>query len=101
MSQAITSLTAQRNAAHPGRADLHIHTLYSDGGQAPEGVMLAAARRLDVVAITDHDRIAGAVRARDDAREHPDLGVDVVVGGPRTSTPEKQPALAGSSSGGG
>jgi predicted metal-dependent phosphoesterase TrpH len=63
-----------------GRADLHVHTLYSDGGQAPEAVVRAAAGRLDVIAITDHDRVAGALRARDYAREHPELGVDVVVG---------------------
>jgi predicted metal-dependent phosphoesterase TrpH len=57
-----------------------VHSLYSDGGQAPEAIVRAAAGRLDVVAITDHDEVAGAVRARDFAREHPELGVDVVVG---------------------
>ena len=76
---AITPDTGRRDARR-GRADLHVHTLYSDGGQAPEAVVLAAAGRLDVVAITDHDRVAGALRARDYAREHPELGVDVVVG---------------------
>jgi predicted metal-dependent phosphoesterase TrpH len=63
-----------------GRADLHVHTLYSDGGQSPEAVVRAAAGRVDVVGITDHDRVGGALRARDYAREHPELGVDVVVG---------------------
>jgi len=63
-----------------GRADLHVHSLYSDGGQTPEAIVRAAAGRLDVVAITDHDDIAGAVRARDFARRHAALGVDVVVG---------------------
>jgi predicted metal-dependent phosphoesterase TrpH len=57
-----------------------VHTRYSDGGQSPEAVVRAAAGRLDVVAITDHDRVAGALRARDYAREHPELGVGVVVG---------------------
>ncbi len=57
-----------------------MHSLYSDGGQAPEAIVRAAAGRLDVVAITDHDEVAGALRARDFAREHPELGVDVVVG---------------------
>jgi len=57
-----------------------VHSLYSDGGQAPEAIVRAAAGRLDVVAITDHDEVAGALRARDFAREHPELGVDVVVG---------------------
>lgn len=70
----------QRRAMFTGRADLHVHTLYSDGGQAPEVIVRAAAGRLDVVGVTDHDTIAGALRARDFAREHPELGVDVVVG---------------------
>jgi 3',5'-nucleoside bisphosphate phosphatase len=80
MSDAIEPGTVSRDAGRRGRADLHVHTLYCDGGQAPEAVVLAAAGRLDVVAITDHDRVAGALRARDYAREHPELGVDVVVG---------------------
>ena len=33
-----------------------------------------------MVGITDHDRVGGALRARDCARAHPELGVDVVVG---------------------
>jgi predicted metal-dependent phosphoesterase TrpH len=69
-----------RRAGVDGRADLHVHSLYSDGGQSPEAIVRAAAGRLDVLAITDHDVVAGAVRARDFAREHPELGVDVVVG---------------------
>jgi predicted metal-dependent phosphoesterase TrpH len=64
----------------PGRADLHVHTSWSDGAQAPEAVVTAAARRVDVLAITDHDEIRGALRARDFARAHPALGIDVVVG---------------------
>src|SRR5262249_53765562 len=70
----------RRQAIFTGRADLHVHSLYSDGGQMPEVIVRAASGRLDVVAITDHDTVAGAVRARDYAREHPELGVDVVVG---------------------
>src|SRR5262245_56778303 len=63
-----------------GRADLHVHTVWSDGAQRPEEIVNAAHGRVDVVAITDHDEIRGAHRARDFAREHPELGVDVVVG---------------------
>ena len=63
-----------------GRADLHVHTLWSDGAQRPEDVVAVASERVDVVAITDHDEIRGALRARDWACEHPELGVDVVVG---------------------
>ena len=63
-----------------GRAELRVHTLWSDGAQRPEEVAAVASERVDVVAITDHDEIRGALRARDWVREHPALGVDVVVG---------------------
>jgi predicted metal-dependent phosphoesterase TrpH len=64
-----------------GRADLHVHSRWSDGAQSPEAIVLAAARRrLDVLAITDHDEIRGALRARDFAASQPSLGVEVVVG---------------------
>jgi predicted metal-dependent phosphoesterase TrpH len=72
----------RRRAAvpRPGRADLHVHTHWSDGAQAPEQVVRAAAGRVDVVAITDHDEIQGALRARAYAAAHPELAVDVIVG---------------------
>ena len=52
-----------------GRADLHIHTTYSDGWPSPGAVIdhLVAAGDLDVIAITDHDSIEGALRAADHA----------------------------------
>jgi hypothetical protein len=63
-----------------GRADLHTHSWWSDGAQSPEDLVRAAAGRVDVLAITDHDEIAGAQRAQEFARAHPELGVDVVIG---------------------
>jgi 3',5'-nucleoside bisphosphate phosphatase len=43
-----------------GRADLHIHTYYSDGVLAPrEVVSRARTRGLSAIAITDHDHTAG------------------------------------------
>ena len=42
--------------------------------------MRAAAGRVDVLAVTDHDGIVGAIQAREFARDHPTLGVEVVVG---------------------
>lgn len=63
-----------------GRADLHVHSHWSDGRQSPEALVVAASGRVDVLAVTDHDEIAGALLARAFARTRPDLGVDVIVG---------------------
>ena len=41
-----------------GRADLHVTSSWSDGAQCPEDVVRAAAGRVDVLAVTDHDGIA-------------------------------------------
>ena len=58
--------------------DLHCHTSASfDCLASPESVVKAAAKRgLTHLAITDHDRIDGALRARDLAPE----GLTVIVG---------------------
>lgn len=47
------------------RADLHIHTYYSDGGQSPADVIAAAkARGVNLISVTDHDNsLAGAETA--------------------------------------
>lgn len=46
------------------RADLHIHTRASDGELSPtEVVRAAAAGKLDVIAVTDHDTIDGLAEA--------------------------------------
>lgn len=60
-----------------GRADLHIHTDYSLDGLSPVSEILTAAEDagLQVIAITDHDRIDGALEAKRLAR-----GVEVIVG---------------------
>jgi predicted metal-dependent phosphoesterase TrpH len=63
-----------------GRADLHIHSLASDGvSRVTEILDAAAARELDVIAITDHERIDAALAARAMAVERGDP-FDVVVG---------------------
>jgi predicted metal-dependent phosphoesterase TrpH len=48
-----------------GLADLHVHSIYSYDGTASVPAILARAKRvgLDVIAITDHDEIAGALKA--------------------------------------
>ncbi|MFQ3535971.1 MAG: PHP-associated domain-containing protein [Aggregatilineales bacterium] len=50
-----------------GKADLHMHSIYSDGSQSVEAILAYAEHHtdLDVIAITDHDCIEGALRARD------------------------------------
>ena len=51
-----------------GRADLHMHTTSSDGWPTPQELVGHARRAgLDVVAVTDHDTIEGALRAADHA----------------------------------
>jgi predicted metal-dependent phosphoesterase TrpH len=47
------------------RADLHVHSNASDGTDPPAEVMSRAARAgLDVLALTDHDTVAGLAQAR-------------------------------------
>ena len=60
------------------KADLHIHTTYSDGTASVPDVLTAVAQSdLRVIAITDHDTIQGALEARSLASE---FGVEVIVG---------------------
>ena len=63
-----------------GKADLHIHTIYSwDGTCTVEAVLKQAAHtaELDVIAVTDHDDIRGALEAVDLA---PRYGIEVIPG---------------------
>lgn len=73
-----------------GRADLHVHTIYSGIGKLgalrfPESVTSPQSRvdharqiGLDVLCITDHDETAGAFIAQDYAKKFDDI--EVVVG---------------------
>ncbi len=63
-----------------GKADLHIHTTASYDGTATPAATLEHVRSstdLDVIAITDHDAIDGALMVKDMA---PRYGVDVITG---------------------
>lgn len=62
-----------------GLADLHIHTIYSYDGTASVPAVLKRARQtgLDVIAVTDHDEIAGSLKALELA---PAYGVEVIPG---------------------
>jgi predicted metal-dependent phosphoesterase TrpH len=68
-------------AERRGRADLHIHTLASDGTAGIEAILDHVELRtgLDVIAITDHERIDAALAARTMARDR-GLRAEVVVG---------------------
>ena len=63
------------------RADLHIHTLASDGTAGIVEILDHVERNteLDVIAITDHERIDAAVAGRAMARDR-GLSFEVVVG---------------------
>lgn len=62
-----------------GKADLHIHSTYSyDGISTPEEIVRHASKiGLNVIAITDHDEILGALEAQKFEKKY---GVDVIVG---------------------
>ncbi|MBE0683441.1 MAG: PHP domain-containing protein [Anaerolineales bacterium] len=62
-----------------GLADLHIHTIYSYDGTATVPAVLRRAKEigLDIIAITDHDEIAGALEAVKLASHY---GVEVIPG---------------------
>jgi predicted metal-dependent phosphoesterase TrpH len=62
-----------------GLADLHIHTIYSYDGTASLTAVLTRAEKigLDVIAITDHDEIAGSLKALELA---PNYGLQVIPG---------------------
>lgn len=64
-----------------GRADLHLHTLASDGTVGVVDILEHVERHtdLDVIAITDHERIDAAVAARRIAIDR-GLSFEVVVG---------------------
>lgn len=79
-------------APPPGfsRADLHVHTTFSDGTATPEDVLnfYAMHSGVRVFAITDHDTIDGALHARRFAATHPELfeHLEIIIGEEVSST---------------
>src|SRR5712691_10763977 len=63
-----------------GRADLHMHTNFSDGWPSPADLVdhVGSNTDLNVIAVTDHDTIEGALRAAERAQRRGK--VEVVVG---------------------
>jgi predicted metal-dependent phosphoesterase TrpH len=62
-----------------GLADLHMHTIYSYDGTATVPAVLKRAKQvgLDIIAITDHDEIRGALLAEQLA---PEFDIQVIPG---------------------
>ena len=59
------------------RADMHIHTYYSDGGQSPAEVVRAAkARGVGLIAVTDHDNSNGRKEVKELALRAGIISVD-------------------------
>src|ERR1044071_817854 len=73
-------LPRRDRAVPPGRADLHVHSTWRDGAQAPAAIVRAAAGPGGGPAITRQHEVRGALEAREFARAHSALGVDVVIG---------------------
>lgn len=74
----------QRQAFHSGklgRADLHMHSTYSDGIGSIEQILHYVEHNtdLDVIALTDHDVVEGALQARDLWMKHT-YRFDFIVG---------------------
>jgi predicted metal-dependent phosphoesterase TrpH len=71
---------SDETGAELGRADLHVHTLASDGVSGVEEILaFVEASDLDVVAITDHERIDAGVAAQRIALAR-GLGTQIIVG---------------------
>lgn len=58
------------------KVDLHIHSTASDGRFSPEEIVRkAAGLGLAVIALSDHDSVAGVIPAMEAAKDFPDLKV--------------------------
>ena len=55
-----------------GYADLHLHTIYSDGEYTPESIIRRAlSENFRAIAITDHDTVEGIAHVLEKARQQP------------------------------
>ncbi len=67
-------------SAGRSRADIHIHTTFSDGLATPEQVMrFTESSGLALIAVTDHDSVRGAHAARD-LHARGTFSFDVIIG---------------------
>jgi len=78
MSRRPTSGPARSGDSRARNADLHCHSTASDGGLEPAALVQRAAEQgVELLALTDHDVLAGVAAARDAATR---LGVPFVTG---------------------
>jgi predicted metal-dependent phosphoesterase TrpH len=74
---------ARAQSPAPAFADLHLHTLFSDGTFTPEELAQAGARHdLVAMALTDHDTVEGCPRMEQACR---DLGIEFIAGSELTA----------------
>lgn len=61
------------------KADLHIHSKFSDGKQWPEDIVAVAnAMNFEMLALTDHDTMAGVKRFLKACSKHGIIGIPAV-----------------------
>lgn len=71
-----------------GKADLHLHTTYSDGALTPHNLLVAAARAgLTIISITDHDNTGALSEA---AELGSTLGIEIIAGVELSTTVDAQ-----------
>ncbi len=65
-----------------GKADLHIHSMVSDGMASVPEIMAYVQENtdLDLIAITDHDGVRGSLQALEWVEKHPNCRFKVVFG---------------------
>ncbi len=60
------------------KADLHTHTLYSDGAHSPKELLnLAKEKNIEIIAITDHDNVDGI---EESIKYGAKIGIEVIPG---------------------
>lgn len=68
------------------KADLHIHSIHSDGRSSPREIILTAMYKdLDVISITDHNTFSGAIEASKIARNMPEAPLIIIGNEVRTN----------------
>ena len=70
-----------------GKADLHIHSNYSDGINKPEHILKVAFQHgLNIIAITDHNTLDGALKVKELSLTKDTPEVAVIIGEEISST---------------